>query len=187
MSSRATEFERVIRSGGVALFPSDTVYGLACDPEDPQAVKRLYAIKRRPAGKPAARMFFDLAAALDALPAQASGPRLQAVITALLPGPATLVLPGGQGLRVVDVPQLRGVTVSVLQSSANLSGEPDARTLDQVNRAVRAAVDLRIDGGELPGTPSSVVDLRNYELDGSWRLLRAGALPEAVIAAVLDA
>jgi L-threonylcarbamoyladenylate synthase len=195
-NSHASEFDQVIRSGGVVLFPSDTVYGLACDPDNDAAIKRLYAIKRRRAEKPSARMFFDLGAAVAALPAliRASaesrsdaklGPRTQAALAELLPGPATLVLPGGLGLRVVDVPALKGARVSVLQSSANLSGGADARTLAEVDESVQAAVDLRIDGGELPGTPSTVIDLRAYEQQRSWAILRQGALPEATVAAIL--
>jgi L-threonylcarbamoyladenylate synthase len=195
MRSHAREFEQVIRSGGIVLFPSDTVYGLACDPDNVAAVRRLYAIKGRPPEKPSARMFFDLGTAVAALPAllRASprsnvrlGPRTQAVIAELLPGPATLVLPGGLGLRVVHVPALAGARVSVLQSSANLSGEPDARALDDIDPAIASAVDLTIDGGILPGTPSTVVDLRAYEREGNWVILRQGALPQAQIAAILD-
>ena len=58
-SDRAAEFDATIRAGGVVLFPSDTVYGLACDPENEHAIDRLYAIKRRPLDKAAAVMFFS--------------------------------------------------------------------------------------------------------------------------------
>jgi L-threonylcarbamoyladenylate synthase len=64
----------------------------------------------------------------------------------------------------------------VLQSSANPSGGADARRLADVDPAIRSQVDLEIDGGELPGTPSSVVDLTAYEEEGEWRVLREGAL-----------
>ena len=63
-----TSFEEVIARGGVVLFPSDTVYGLACDPENAAAIERLYALKGRPADKSSAVMFFDLEAALEAVP-----------------------------------------------------------------------------------------------------------------------
>ncbi len=186
-TSHAAEFERVIRSGGVVLFPSDTVYGLACDPDNDAAVRRLYAIKRRPAEKPSARMFFELESALTAIDSETTlGPNISAAVRALLPGPATLILPGGLGLRVVDVPALRGVTLAVLQSSANLSGEPDARAIDEVNKAVSDAVDLQIDGGNLPGTASTVIDLRDYEYARSWTILRHGAIPAERVAAMLD-
>ncbi len=195
--SHSDEFERCIASGGVAVFPSDTVYGLACDPTSPAAVQRLYGLKRRELGKPSAVMFFSLGAALPQL---ALGPRTRAAVERLLPGGVTFVLPnpdgrfalaagegaGGLGVRVPDLPILAGVACPVLQSSANLAGGPDPRRLDDVPSEIRAGADLVIDGGELPGTPSTVVDVRRYEQDGSWVLLRAGAVSEQELAAALD-
>ena len=172
------------------MFPADTVYGLACDPENATAVERLYALKGRPPGKPAAVMFFDSrrAAALPEL-----GPRTRAAMAQLLPGGVTLLLPnphgasrspaasGELGLRVPDVPLLRGVGRPVLQSSANQAGGPDARRLADVPEAIRAGADLVIDAGELPGTPSTVIDLRRFEADGTWSVVRAGAVAESEI------
>ena len=134
-----SEFERCIRAGGVALFPSDTVYGLACDPGSEAAVRRLYEIKGRPPAKASAVMFFDLDAALTALPAL--GERTRAALTSLMPGAVTALIenpehrwplacaadPDTLGLRVIEVEALLGVTVAVMQSSANLSGGGDAR------------------------------------------------------------
>jgi L-threonylcarbamoyladenylate synthase len=192
MTSPAAAFERTIRAGGVAVFPADTVYGLACDPEASAAVDRLYSLKGRPPDKPAAVMFFSLAAALDAV---VLGPRTRAALQRLLPGAVTLLLPnpehrfplacgpdpGTLGLRVPDVPLLAGVATPVLQSSANPSGGADARRLDDVPQHIRAGADLVIDGGELPGTPSTVVDLRGYEESGAWTIVRAGLVaPEAI-------
>jgi L-threonylcarbamoyladenylate synthase len=180
-------FDRVVADGGVVVFPADTVYGLACDPENADAVARLYALKGRPPDKPAAVMFFDLDQALDALPEL--GPRTRGLLERLLPGALTLLLPsdrfplaggaGTLGLRVPDVPALG--SVPVLQSSANAAGGPDARRLDDVPEAIRRGADLVLDGGELAGTPSTVVDLRVYEPGGEWRIVRAGAVPEPVI------
>ncbi len=183
-------FEACIRAGGVALFPADTVYGLACDPESPAAVARLYALKGRAPGKPAAVMFFDPAW----LPPM--GPRTRALAHALLPGPVTLLVPNPDhhfplacgedpdtlGVRVPAASPLRGAQVAVLQSSANHAGEPDARTLDAVPADIRAGVKLVLGAGELPGTPSTVVDLRSFEEGGDWRVVRAGALPAAAVA-----
>jgi L-threonylcarbamoyladenylate synthase len=188
-SSRAATFEDCIRAGGVAVFPADTVYGLACDPESSDAVTRLYALKARAPDKPAAVMFFDLELALHALPEL--GPRTRGLLERLLPGAVTLLLPNPRGrfplagetlgLRVPDLPALAGVRVPVLQTSANLAGGPDARRLDEVPDEIRRAADLVIDGGELAGTPSTVVDLRAYEEDGSMAIVRQGAVPEAVV------
>jgi L-threonylcarbamoyladenylate synthase len=191
------DFERCIASGGVAVFPADTVYGLACDPASPAAVARLYELKGRPPDKPAAVMFFALHRALAALPELA--PRLRGAVEALLPGAVTLLLPNPLaryplacgpdpwtlGLRVPAPGPLADVDMPVLQSSANRSGGPDARALDEVDPAIRDGADLVVDGGPLPGTPSTVVDLRGYERDGGWSVLRAGGLGSDVIAAAL--
>jgi L-threonylcarbamoyladenylate synthase len=174
----AADFERCIAAGGIAVFPSDTVYGLACDPANADAVARLYALKGRPPDRPAATMYFSVAA-LPELP-----PRTAAAVRALLPGPVTIVV-GALGLRVPVVPLLAGVSIAVLQTSANHSGGPDARTLAGVPADIREAADLVVDGGELPGTPSTVVDLTNYEADGSWTVIRDGALPRAALDRVL--
>ncbi len=195
MTADAASLTRVIAAGGVAVFPADTVYGLACDPSDAAAVARLYALKGRPPEKPAAVMFFDRDAAFAALPEL--GPRTRALLEALLPGGVTVLLPnprgrfplacgpdpGTLGLRVPDVPALRGVPVAVLQSSANVAGGPDARRLDDVPQAIRDGADLVIDGGALGGTPSTVIDLRRFEDAGAWSIVRHGAVPEAEIAA----
>lgn len=192
-----SEFEDCIAAGGVVLFAADTVYGLACDPASPDAVARLYELKRRPASKPAAVMFFSLAPALAALPELT--PRLRGAVQALLPGPVTLLLPNPLarwplacgpdpstlGLRVPAPGPLADVAVPVLQSSANVSGGADPRALEDVDAALRDGADLAVDGGTLPGTPSTVVDLRAFERDGAWEVVREGALTRATIAARL--
>jgi L-threonylcarbamoyladenylate synthase len=183
--------------GGVAVFPADTVYGLACAPDDRVAIDRLYRLKGRRPDKPAAVMFFDLDVALEALPEL--GERTRRAMGELLPGGVTLLLPnsaerfplacgddpGTLGLRVPRVSELAGVRWPVLQSSANRAGGPDARRLEDVPEVIRARADLVVDGGELPGTPSTVVDLRRYEEDGSWVILRQGLVGEAELARAL--
>jgi L-threonylcarbamoyladenylate synthase len=194
----AAAFERCMSVGGVAVFPADTVYGLACDPYNDAAVRRLYALKRRSLEKPSAVMFFDVELALEALPEL--GDRTRSAFPRLLPGGVTLLLPnstgryplacGGDpstlGLRVPSVPAFAGVRWPVLQSSANLASGPEARRLDDVPDSLRKAADMVIDGGELPGTASTVVDLRGYETDGTWRIVRQGAVSEADVAAGLE-
>jgi L-threonylcarbamoyladenylate synthase len=186
--SDAEAFDRCMSVGGIAVFPADTVYGLACDPDDKVAVQRLYALKRRDPRKPSAVMFFDLSVALDALPEL--GDRTREALSRLMPGAVSVLLPNPAGrfplacgedpatlgLRVPVVPALAGVRWPVLQSSANRAGGPDPRRLEDVPEFLRRSADLVIDGGELPGTPSTVVDLRLYEADGSWEVVRAGAV-----------
>lgn len=185
--------EECVARGGVALFPSDTVYGLATDPDSEAGVRRLYELKRRPP-MPSAVMFFAVEPALAALPRL--GPRMRAAFERLLPGPVTLLVPNpghlyplagaGAGSLGVRVPALEGkleplrtVAVPVLQSSANLHGGADPRRLDDVPGELRAGVDLELDGGELPGTASTVVDLTGYERDGAYEVVREGALSSA--------
>ena len=176
----AKAFDACIAAGGVAVFPADTVYGLACDPDNAEAVERLYALKGRPTGKPSAVMFFDAALAAAALPEL--GARTRALMGRLLPGGVTLLLPNprgrwplaggeGLGLRVPDVPLLRGARCVVLQTSANVAGGADARRIEEVPEAIRAGADLVVDAGELPGMPSTVVDLRRFEESGEWAVL----------------
>jgi L-threonylcarbamoyladenylate synthase len=197
----AHALERCLTGGGVAVFPADTVYGLACDPASPAAVARLYELKGRPPAKPAAVLFFTRERALVALPEL--GPRTRAAAEALLPGALTLLLPnpagrfelacgpdpGTLGLRVPALgpvlAALAGVGCPLLQSSANHAGGPDARTLAEVPAEIRARADLVLDGGELPGTPSTVVDLRGYDDGGGWSVLRQGAVEQAALRALL--
>jgi len=198
----AETFSRCIAVGGVAVFPTDTVYGLACEPESREAVAQLYLLKRRRPEKPAAVMFFSLELALAALPEL--GPRTRGALAALLPGGVTLLLPNpGRrwplacgpdpttlGLRVPAWPPaleaLAAVRWPVLQSSANEAGGPDARSVEEVPERIRAAADLVLDGGHLPGTPSTVVDLRAWEHDGAFGIARAGAVPEDEVARALS-
>jgi L-threonylcarbamoyladenylate synthase len=203
-SADARRLQECLAAGGVAVFPADTVYGLCCDPSNELAVRRLYALKGRPAERPAAIMFFALASLLRALPE--IGARERAAVEALLPGPITLLLPnrtsrfplacgpaeGGADLLGLRVPAwnpalagLGTVDRPVLQSSANLSGEPDAHRLADVPASIRAGADLVIDGGELPGVPSTVLDLREYERRGEWRVMREGPLTSADLERIL--
>src|SRR5271154_3303673 len=89
--SDAAALSECLRSGGVAVFPADTVYGLGCDPDNAEAVRRLYALKGRPADRPAAVMFFDVERAVAELSELSAAE--QRAIAALLPGPVTLLLP----------------------------------------------------------------------------------------------
>jgi L-threonylcarbamoyladenylate synthase len=193
----ARALEECIAGGGVAVFPTDTVYGVCCDPDNEQAARRLYSLKGRPAARPAAVMFFSLEPALQALPELAHDER--DALSALLPGPVTLLLsnpslrfapacrtdPVTLGLRVPRLPErlqaLRSLKQPVMQSSANRSGEPDARTLAQVPQSMRDGADLVLDGGELPGTPSTVIDLRDYREQRRWHVLREGALARSAV------
>lgn len=193
-------FEHSIASEAIALFPTDTVYGLACNPESEWAVNRMYQIKQRPVERAAAVLFFTLEQALERIEA---GPRTAAALERLLPARVTVLIPNRHGLfplacgsqpsrlgmRVPELTgalsPLRAVEHPVLQSSANLSGGIEARRLQDVDAEVRRSVDFELDGGELPGTASTVVDLTRYESDRSYAIVRCGAVSHAQLAGVL--
>jgi L-threonylcarbamoyladenylate synthase len=189
--------ERTIAGGGVAVFYADTVYGLACDPEDADAVRRLYALKGRPPRKPSAVMWFSRGAALAALPEL--GGRTRGLLEQLLPGGVTVLVPNPRrrfplacgpdpetlGVRVPDVPSLSTIERPVLQTSANLAGEPDVKRMEDVPATIREGADLVLDGGELAGVPSTVIDLRGFETRGEWTILREGLVSASAIAAAL--
>jgi L-threonylcarbamoyladenylate synthase len=199
----AKRLQDCLASGGVAVYPTDTVYGICCDPDDELAARRLYSLKGRSSSRACAVMFFALEPALAAL-----GELLDAehrALAALLPGPVTVLLanrsgrfaaacrsdPTTLGLRVPrlgpELAALADVSRPALQSSANMSGEPDARTLGEVPQSMREGVDLVLDGGTLPGRPSTVIDLRDFATQRRWHLLREGALPREQAQALLAA
>jgi L-threonylcarbamoyladenylate synthase len=173
-----------LRAGEPVVLPFDTVYGLASDPSE-SAVRRLYALKGRDSRRPTALVAATLEHLLQELP------ELGAEARALLPGLVTLVVPN-PGRRFawltganpdalgIRVPELTGPAAQILDcvgvvvaTSANRPGEPDPRTLDEVPKEIRSGAGAIVDGGELPGTPSTVVDLTGPEP----RVLREGALP----------
>jgi L-threonylcarbamoyladenylate synthase len=201
----ARRLEACLAADGVAVIPTDTVYGLACNPDSERALRRIYELKRRPPQKPAAVMFFSLPAALATL--GEIGPRTRAAAEALLPGPVTLLLanprgrylgacspagdgPGLLGLRVPALSRpsasLANVSLPAAQSSANFAGGRDPRTLAEVPAALCEGVDLVLDGGQLPGTASTVVDLSGYEQARSWRIVRDGPVCAGSLARALD-
>lgn len=193
--------EECVSGDGLALFPADTVYGLAIDPSSEAALDRLNELKGRPPSRPAAVMFFDLDRALAAV--GRPGPRTRAALDRLLPGPVTLLLPNPRGLFPLAcgprpgvlglrVPAAEGflkplgaLMLPLLQSSANPSGGADARRLDDVDPAIRHGVDLELDGGALPGTPSTVIDLTGYE-SGEFAVVREGAVTTEVVESLLS-
>lgn len=163
-----------IRGGRLAVVPTDTVYGLAATPHSEAPVRALYRAKGRADLRPTALVATNLDVLFDCIP-ELRG-RAGAIARALLPGPFTLILPNpGRRFRWltgsspetigVRVPELAGPGGEVLArvgaiaaTSANLAGGPDPRTLAEVPDELRAAADALVDGGELPGTPSTVID-----------------------------
>ena len=177
------------------MLPFDTVYGLAAEPHDEGSTRRLYELKGRVETQPTALVAADVERLLDLFP------ELPTEARALLPGPLTLVVPNPQrrfrwlaganpDALGVRVPELSGATRAVLDeldavvaTSANLPGGPDPRRLEDVPPELRNGAAAVVDGGELPGTPSTVVDLTG----AAPRILREGAVPAAEILRRLQA
>jgi L-threonylcarbamoyladenylate synthase len=189
--------ERCIAAGGVAVFPADGLYGLACDPLDAAAIERIHQIKSRDEGKPSAVMYFSPLAMRELV--EGLGARTRQAVGALLPGPATLVVanperryplacgedPARLGIRLIEGP-LAGAMCPVFQTSANRSGERAPASLDEVPAEIVAAADLAIDGGTLTGLPSTVVDLSSFDTTGEWIVLREGAISAGDLATSLE-
>ena len=185
------EAVEAIGEGRPVVLPTDTVYGLCTTPLAPESLARL---KGRGPKQPIALLASEVDILLELVPELP-----EPIVRSLLPGRLTLILPNPEGrfplLSPLDtigvrVPELRGAARrivtragAVAATSANLHGGPDPHRLDEVPEAIREQAVL-VDGGELPGVSSTVVDLTGPEPT----ILREGAVPAAeVLARVRDA
>lgn len=177
-----------LRSGRPVILPTDTVYGLCASPYGERPVRRAYALKGREAAQPTALLASDVDMLLECLPELRSplGPVLQE----LLPAPLTLIVPNPArrfrwlagtnpdaiGVRVPELPAPADAVVArmgaVMATSANLPGGPDPANVDEVPRELLEGCAAVVDAGQVPGVPSTVIDLT-----GAPRVLREGAVP----------
>ncbi len=187
-----------LRAGRVIVVPTDTVYGLAAGADTPEARDALYRLKGRDPRQPSALVAASIEALFDRLPDLPDTAR--AAVVALLPGPYTLVVPNPAGAFAwlcghdpstigIRVPELTGAAAAVVgavgavvATSANHPGEPEARTVNEVADEIRAGSAVVLDGGTLPGVPSTVLDLTTAEP----RILREGAGKPAVALATVS-
>jgi L-threonylcarbamoyladenylate synthase len=178
-----------IRAGQAVILPTDTVYGLCADAYQEEAVRRLYRLKGRGEMQPTAFLAADVDAVLDAVPELDAHARN--IARALLPGPYTLIFPNPAhrfvwltgrrpetiGVRVPELPTEAQAVLdrvrAVAATSANHPGGPDPRRLEDIPDDLRAGCGAALDGGELPGTPSTVLDLTGDEP----AVVREGAVP----------
>ena len=180
-----------IRAGKPVILPTDTVYGLVASAADAAPAERLYKLKGRDPLQPSALLAADLEQLFRCLPELTD--RAVAIARALLPGPFTLILPNPAhryrwitgtapetiGVRVPDLPVPADRILShvgcVVATSANLPGGPEPRRIEDIPREILEQVAAVVDGGELPGTPSTIIDFTGAEP----RVVREGAVPSA--------
>jgi L-threonylcarbamoyladenylate synthase len=189
MSGVVDQAVEAIRAGKPVVLPFDTVYGLASDPYRWEPARRLYQLKHRPETQPSALVANDLEYLLECVP-ELRG-RAATVARVLLPGPYTLIFPNParrfrwitgseQDAIGVRVPDFAGPGAEVLArvgavvaTSANHPGDPDPGRVDEVPQDIRDGAAAVVDGGTLPGTPSTVLDFTGDEP----RVVREGAVP----------
>jgi L-threonylcarbamoyladenylate synthase len=178
-----------IRAGQPVILPTDTVYGLCADASHEAPVRRLYGLKGRGEMQPTALLAADVDVLLDAIPELRGS--AEKIARALLPGPYTLIFPNPSrrfpwlagrrpdtiGVRVPVLPPEAQAVLdrvgAVAATSANHPGGPDPQRLEDVPDDLRAGCAAALDAGELPGTPSTVLDLTGDEP----AVVREGAVP----------
>lgn len=174
-------------AGGVAIVPTDTVYGLAAALDSPSGVAALYALKGRPRSRPSQVLVYatdlleEAIAPLDAPTAAAVRALLPGPVTCLVPDPAGRYVaaagdsPGAVGLRAPSMDPPLALDIPLVATSANEPGGPDPASIDEVPTAIRGAVAAVLDRGVLRRAPSTVVDLRELGAGGPARLSRHGS------------
>jgi len=183
--SSVDEAASAIAAGRLVVIPTDTVYGLACRPDREESVRALSAVKGRSPEQPIALVAGSLDAVVELVPEVAGRHVPRGPFTLVLPNPArrlpwlTGAHPESIGVRIPavggDAADLLARVGVVAATSANLHGGADPRRVADVPRELLDAAGAVLDGGELPGTPSTVVDLTGPEP----HVLREGAIPAA--------
>lgn len=175
---RLERARQTLADGGLVIVPTETVYGIACDPAVPGAMKKLVAAKGREGDKPVARLAANAAEVAAAVINWNEG--VQALAARYWPGPLTIVLEtasGWTGYRVPDHTVARTLAETcgcmLALTSANLSGEPDTRTAQEAMDSVEA--DLVLDSGPsaAAAVPSTVVKVDGAKIE----CLRDGCIP----------
>ena len=176
-----------IRRGDCVVYPTETVYGLGADALDADAVERVFDAKGRDRSNPISLAVPDVETARSyTRPTD----RERRFMEAFLPGPVTVVverrstvpdaLTAGAdrvGVRVPDhevALSLLARVAPITATSANVSGRPSVRRVDDLDAEIEAAAAVVLDGGETPGTESTVVDV------SEGRVLRRGALVDEI-------
>lgn len=180
---------RIMNDGGIVIFPTDTAFGIGCRVDDPQAVERLFRIRRRPAEKATPVLVSSIEMALSYWK-QPVPDEVTALTHAHWPGALTIVYPGSTekipalvrgggttvGLRMPNHPValslIKGVGVPILGPSANFHGNPTPFSVDMLDPELVALVDGVLPGTCTAGNVSTVVDCSVKP----WNVLRQGAV-----------
>ena len=190
-----------LAAGALVAYPTETFYGLGCDPRAPAAVRALLLAKGRPANRPLPVIAATARDARALVTLDEGAARVWNRLTLRFwPGPLTLAAPAVEGLapgvlaggNEVAVRVSSSITARrlatlcggiIVATSANRSGEPPSCTAEEVARSLGAAVDLLVDGGTCPGgAPSTVVSVHG----GRLQVLRPGAIDEGLLQAAID-
>lgn len=196
-SSRLSGIIKVLREGGVIIYPTDTFYGLGASGFHAEAVRKVFRLKRRDAAKPLSLVIPDIGGLLQAVAVEIPG-LMQPLAERFWPGPLTVVLKASPrlpkdllgdsdriGVRIPGHPWLRRLLrearFPLTATSANISGERETTDPHEAAKAFREGVDLIVDGGRTTGgLASTVVDLTA----SPPRILREGAIPSESLRAV---
>ena len=166
-----------LAAGNVIIYPTDTLYALGADPQQPEAMKKLFALKQRPQERKVSYIFSNLKQAQQYA-------HLTDTATALskyLPGKLTIILRSRNtseetiGIRIPDNKLCRTLAATygpITATSANISGEEDPHTVSEILQQIPNGITLAIDAGELRGPASTVVDARGSAI----KVLRQGAV-----------
>ncbi|MBV8452810.1 MAG: threonylcarbamoyl-AMP synthase [Deltaproteobacteria bacterium] len=198
LSEDVADAAAALRTGELVVFPTETFYAIGADPMQPNALAAILRLKGRERDKPIALIAADAVSAFAIAREIPAGARLLA--ETFWPGALTVVLParqglnealigpnGGIGVRVSPHPTAHALAAAIggliTATSANLSGEPPARTLIQAREALGARISIYLDGGTLSSdAPSTVVE---FDGDGCFHILRAGVISRDAIAAAV--
>ncbi len=185
-----------LRAGELVVYPTETFYGIGADAFSASALARLFRVKEREPGRPVGLIAADAAMAFSVareVPIDA-----RRLADAFWPGPLTIVVPArediapelagpdGIGVRVSPNPVARALSAGlgrpITATSANLSGEAPASTLDEARAGLGEKVKVYLEGGKLTASaPSTVIAVGG----SGWRMIRVGAISEDQIAAAL--
>lgn len=195
VDQRLTAAVAALRAGGLVIYPTETFYGIAADPESAPAMARIFGLKGRSPNQPIALIAGDSASAFAL--AREVPPMARRLATAFWPGPLTVVMPAraalhaalcgpdGVGVRVSSHPLARRLAAAfgrpITATSANLSGRPPAIQPAEVRALFQDVVEVILEDGVLAGgAPSTVIAVSS----GGYRILRHGAVAERAIAAI---